>query len=114
MTRMILRRRGVRPGSPEPPCLPGRACALTSIFLMFEYANRISCLIKYIFDCQPGRRPSQRPGRPPGEHGRSSMSSVPRLLVVHHTPSPAMQAMLEAAVAGARDPELSQVTVVVT
>jgi multimeric flavodoxin WrbA len=39
---------------------------------------------------------------------------VPRLLVVHHTPSPAMQAMLEAAVAGARDPELSEVSVVVT
>jgi DNA invertase Pin-like site-specific DNA recombinase len=42
------------------------------------------------------------------------MGSVPRLLVVHHTPSPAMQAMLEAAVAGARDPELSAVSVVVT
>ena len=42
------------------------------------------------------------------------MGSVPRLLVVHHTPSPAMQAMLEAAVAGARDPELSEVSVVVT
>src|SRR5438034_11006089 len=33
-------------------------------------------------------------------------SPVPRLLVVHHTTSPALQAMLEAAVAGARDPEL--------
>jgi multimeric flavodoxin WrbA len=42
------------------------------------------------------------------------MGSVPRLLVVHHTPSPAMQAMLEAALAGARDPELSEVSVVVT
>ena len=42
------------------------------------------------------------------------MGSVPRLLVVHHTPSPAMRAMLEAALAGARDPELSEVSVVVT
>ena len=31
---------------------------------------------------------------------------MPRLLVVHHTPSPALQAMLEAVLAGARDPEL--------
>ena len=42
------------------------------------------------------------------------MGSVPRLLVVHHTPSPAMRAMLEAAVAGAGDPALSEVSVVVT
>lgn len=38
---------------------------------------------------------------------------MPRLLIVHHTPSPAMQAMLEAAVAGARDPELTGIDVVV-
>lgn len=31
--------------------------------------------------------------------------SVPRLLIVHHTPSPATQELLEAALAGARDPE---------
>jgi len=36
---------------------------------------------------------------------------MPRLLIVHHTPSPAMQAMLEAAVAGARDPELTGVDI---
>jgi NAD(P)H-dependent FMN reductase len=30
---------------------------------------------------------------------------VPRLLVVHHTPSPATQELLESALAGARDPE---------
>jgi multimeric flavodoxin WrbA len=30
---------------------------------------------------------------------------MPRLLVVHHTPSPATQELLEAALAGARDPE---------
>jgi len=36
------------------------------------------------------------------------------LLVVHHTPSPALQAMLEAVTAGARDPQLTgtRVTVV--
>jgi len=33
---------------------------------------------------------------------------VPRLLVVHHTSSPALRAMLESAVAGARDPELAE------
>ena len=38
---------------------------------------------------------------------------LPRLLVVHHTSSPALQAMLEAAVAGARDPELEGIDVTV-
>jgi multimeric flavodoxin WrbA len=33
------------------------------------------------------------------------------LLVVHHTTSPALQAMLEAVVAGARDPELEGIEV---
>jgi len=37
---------------------------------------------------------------------------VPRLLVVHHTTSPALEAMLQAALAGARDPELDAVDVV--
>ena len=36
-----------------------------------------------------------------------------RLLVVHHTTSPALQAMLEAVVAGARDPELEGIDVAV-
>ena len=36
---------------------------------------------------------------------------MPRLLIVHHTPSPATQAMLEAVVAGAHDPELEGVDV---
>ena len=36
-----------------------------------------------------------------------------RLLVVHHTPSPALQAMLEAVVSGARDPELEGIEVTV-
>ena len=39
---------------------------------------------------------------------------MPRLLVVHHTPSPALQAMLEAVVAGARDPALVNVDVAVS
>lgn len=38
---------------------------------------------------------------------------MPRLLVVHHTSSPALQAMLEAVIAGARDPELADVEVAV-
>jgi hypothetical protein len=36
-----------------------------------------------------------------------------RLLVVHHTPSPAVRALLEAIVAGADEPELAEVTVAV-
>lgn len=35
-----------------------------------------------------------------------------RLLLVHHTPSPGMQAMLEAVLAGARDPDITGVEVV--
>jgi multimeric flavodoxin WrbA len=38
---------------------------------------------------------------------------VPRLLVVHHTPSPALQAMFEAAVSGARTDEIEGVEVVI-
>jgi multimeric flavodoxin WrbA len=38
---------------------------------------------------------------------------VTRLLIVHHTTSPALQAMLEAVVAGARDPELEGIEVAV-
>ena len=38
---------------------------------------------------------------------------MPRLLVVHHTSSPALQAMLEAVVAGAHDPELETIDVAV-
>ena len=34
-----------------------------------------------------------------------------RMLIVHHTPSPAVQQLLEAAVAGARLPELTEVAV---
>jgi multimeric flavodoxin WrbA len=37
---------------------------------------------------------------------------VPRLLIVHHTPSPFMQAMFEAVLAGATDPEIEGVEVV--
>ena len=33
---------------------------------------------------------------------------MPRLLIVHHTSSPALRAMLESVVAGARDPELAE------
>src|SRR5579871_5626591 len=38
---------------------------------------------------------------------------MPRLLVVHHTPSPALQEMLEAAVSGARTDEIEGVEVVI-
>jgi flavorubredoxin len=38
---------------------------------------------------------------------------VPRLLVVHHTPSPALQALLEAVVTGASDDAIEDVEVVV-
>jgi len=38
---------------------------------------------------------------------------MPRLLVVHHTPSPALQAMFGAAVSGSRTDEIEGVEVVV-
>ena len=38
---------------------------------------------------------------------------MPRLLVVHHTPSPALQAMFEAAVSGAQTDEITGVEVVI-
>jgi multimeric flavodoxin WrbA len=38
---------------------------------------------------------------------------MPRLLVVHHTPSPAMDAMFEAAVSGAKNDEVEGVEVVI-
>ena len=38
---------------------------------------------------------------------------MPRLLIVHHTPSPALHALLDAARAGASDPQLQGVDVVV-
>ena len=37
---------------------------------------------------------------------------MPRLLIVHHTPSPYMQEMFEAVLAGATDPEIEGVEVV--
>ena len=37
---------------------------------------------------------------------------MPTLLVVHHTPSPSMQAMLEAVLAGAKHPDIEGVDVV--
>jgi multimeric flavodoxin WrbA len=44
-------------------------------------------------------------------HG--TIARMPRLLVVHHTPSPATQELLEAALAGARDDSIEGVEVVV-
>ncbi|AHI01350.1 hypothetical protein KALB_7992 [Kutzneria albida DSM 43870] len=44
--------------------------------------------------------------------GPARSLSVSRLLIVHHTPSPATQAMLEAVVSGASDPEITGVQVV--
>src|SRR5215472_10654192 len=38
---------------------------------------------------------------------------MPRLLVVHHTPSPALQAMFEAAVSGARTDQIEGVEVII-
>lgn len=37
---------------------------------------------------------------------------MPTLLIVHHTPSPSTQAMFEAALSGAKDPEIEGVDVV--
>jgi hypothetical protein len=38
---------------------------------------------------------------------------MPRLLVVHHTPSPNLQAMFEAAVSGARTDQVEGVEVII-
>ncbi len=38
---------------------------------------------------------------------------MPRLLIVHHTPSPALQEMFEAAVSGARTDEIEGVEVTI-
>jgi hypothetical protein len=38
---------------------------------------------------------------------------MPRLLVVHHTPSPALQEMFEASVSGARTDEIDNVEVII-
>ena len=38
---------------------------------------------------------------------------MPTLLIVHHTPSPALHAMFEAAIAGARTDEIQGVEVVI-
>ena len=38
---------------------------------------------------------------------------MPRLLIVHHTPSPALQEMFEAALSGARTDEIEGVEVVI-
>ena len=38
---------------------------------------------------------------------------MPRLLVVHHTPSPALQEMFEATVSGARTDEIDDVEVII-
>ena len=37
---------------------------------------------------------------------------MPRLLIVHHTPSPAVHAMFDAVLAGAKDPQITGVEVV--
>lgn len=47
------------------------------------------------------------------EGGYPPRVARPRLLVVHHTPSPAVRALLEAILAGAAEPELAEVEVVV-
>jgi len=49
----------------------------------------------------------------PTRRRKLEVRALPRLLVVHHTPSPSLQAMLEAVVSGAHDPELEGVEVAV-
>src|SRR6202020_1160784 len=65
---------------------------------------------------EPHRHGSQaRPGPRLGAQGLADLGacSLPRLLVIHHTTSPALQAMREAAGSGARDPELEGIDVTV-
>ena len=62
---------------------------------------------------EPGRATSASTSTPTSPRRRPRSSSVARLLVVHHTPSPAVHDMVEAATAGARDPAIEGVEVVV-
>lgn len=64
-------------------------------------------------DARPKR--ADRGGDSPMTHPlpATERGTVARLLVVHHTPSPAMQQLLEAVLAGAHDPEIIGVEVVV-
>jgi multimeric flavodoxin WrbA len=58
------------------------------------------------------RRPSLAAGGrgvPPSRH--ASVADVPRLLVVHHSPTPAVTALTEAALAGAAHEDLAEVEV---
>jgi flavorubredoxin len=48
-----------------------------------------------------------------GLGNRLSSADMPRLLIVHHTPSPALQEMFEATVSGARTDEVEGVEVVI-
>lgn len=50
--------------------------------------------------------------RLPRHTDRGNLGRVPRLLIVHHTPSPAMQELFEAVLEGANDPEVEGVDVV--
>jgi hypothetical protein len=52
---------------------------------------------------------------PPLQQGGLRLSSalMPVLLIVHHTPSPAMQAMFEAAASGSRTDEIEGVDVII-
>ena len=62
------------------------------------------------FEVLAGRADVTTPASPLGRRYRCAM---PRLLVVHHTPSPAMHTMFLEAVAGANDPAIDGVDVVV-
>ena len=60
------------------------------------------------------RKLRQQPGlAQSGDDVRLSSADMPRLLVVHHTPSPALQEMFEAAVSGARTDEIEGIEVVI-
>jgi hypothetical protein len=61
----------------------------------------------------PSTRVSRAQGRPAAETAGLSSAIMPRLLVVHHTPSPALQEMLEAAVSGARTDQVEDIEVVI-
>ena len=56
--------------------------------------------------------PASTPGRPGAGGLSGTLPAVPRLLIVHHTPSPAVHSLDEAVVAGARDPAITGVEVV--
>ena len=85
----------------------GMSFSLTQVRLASQAGSAAGCGVGYRHQPGPSPHAPTRPGR------RLSSALMPRLLIVHHTPSPALQEMFEAAVSGARTDEIEGVEVVI-